>query len=242
VAGETNFDSSTGTIMFWMRTSGLANPGGNPATLFDRLNKNGCILVQNADGSLLFEAQSGGVVAAVANTAAMVADNHWHHVAIVFDQSPTGPLSGLLAFYIDGAPDDVTTIGSSWSWQPGQEIELGLSHDTNAWQAFNGSMDDVRYYNRGLLAPEIILAEGGALVDTNALVMQLDFATAPSSGLTLTWHCTDTVLQSADQVNGPYSDLPGAASPYNVSAQKTAKFYRYRGHAPVVVNSNPYLM
>jgi hypothetical protein len=49
-------------------------------------------------------------------------------------------------------------------------------------------------------------------------------------------------LQSADAVNGPYTDLVGAASPYNVGVQKAAKFYRYRGHTPVVINSNPYLM
>ena len=81
------------------------------------------------------------------------------------------------------------------------------------------------------------------VVDTNALVMQLNFTTAPGLGLALTWQCPNAVLQSADSVNGPYTDLAGAVSPYNVSVQQTAKFYRYRAqHAPVVVIANPYLM
>jgi hypothetical protein len=50
------------------------------------------------------------------------------------------------------------------------------------------------------------------------------------------------VLQSADVVTGPYTDVVGAASPYSVSVLKSAKFYRYRGHTPVTVVSNPYLM
>jgi hypothetical protein len=122
-------------------------------------------------------------------------------------------------------------------------LELGLSHDTNSWQAYNGLMDEVRFYNRALAAGEITSAYSGALVDTNALVMQLSFTTAPGAGLALTWQCPNAVLQSADSVNGPYTDLPGAASPYNVSVQQTAKFYRYRTqHTPVVIIANPYLM
>ena len=32
---------AAGTIMFWMRSSGVADPNGNPATLFDRLSGTG---------------------------------------------------------------------------------------------------------------------------------------------------------------------------------------------------------
>jgi hypothetical protein len=104
-------------------------------------------------------------------------------------------------------------------------------------------MDDVRFYNRALTANEITSAYGGALVDTNALVMQLNFTAAPGPGATLTWQAPNSVLQSADLVQGPYTDVPGAVSPYNVGVQKTAKFYRYRAqHTPAVIISNPYLM
>ena len=67
VAGETNFDSTAGTIMFWMRSSGLADPSGNPATLFDRLSGNGgatssgngIAIAQDSDGSVELQIGSG---------------------------------------------------------------------------------------------------------------------------------------------------------------------------------------
>ena len=145
---------------------------------------------------------------------------------------------------MDGQPDagGSSSIGP-WSWpSPSQELELGLSHDTNSWQAYNGLLDDVRFYNRVLTSTEVASAFTGALVDTNALVMQLNFTAAPGSGINLTWQCPDAILQSANSVNGPYTDLPGAVSPYSVSVQSAAKFYRYRGHTPLVIVANPYLM
>ena len=241
VPGLTNFDSSAGTIMFWMRSSGLADPLGNPAMLLDRLSTpgaNGCVIVLNADGTLTTKAFAGDVANPVGNlgTTTVLNDNRWHQVALVYDQSAS------LNFYIDGVPNNNAPVGSPWTWPTGQELEWGLSHDTNSWQAYNGLMDDVRFYDRGLSDTEVASAYSGALVDTNALIMQLNFTAAPGLGMTLTWKCPDAVLQSADAVNGPYTDLVGTASPYNVGAQKAAKFYRYRGHTPIVINSNPYLM
>jgi hypothetical protein len=245
VAGETNFDSTTGTIMFWMCSGGLANLNTNvDATLFDRLSGtdysgNGCVVAQDNDGTVSFNNALNGVANVnISTVSTTLSDNRWHHVALTYDQSGANPL----IFYIDGKLDTSENIGS-WSWQTGQELELGLSHDTTSWQPYNGLMDDVRFYNRALSSSEITLAYGGALVDTNALVMQLNFTAAPGAGTKLTWQCPGAVLQSADSVNGPYTDLPGAASPYNVSVQQAAKFYRYRAqHTPVVINSNPYLM
>lgn len=244
VAGVTNFDSSTGTIMFWMRSSGMADPLGNPPSLFDRKSGtaskgNGCIIQQNPDGSLFFEAfASGNEVAGVPTSP--VSDNNWHHVAAVYDQAITGSLGGLV-IYIDGQPAGSSSLSADWSWQSGQEIELGSSHDAASYQPYNGLMDDVRFYNRALTNSEILAAYGGALVDTNALVMQLNFTAAPGAGTTLTWQAPDAVLQSADSIKGPFTDVPGAVSPYNVGLQQTAKYYRYR-RAPSIIISNPYLM
>jgi hypothetical protein len=242
VPPNTSFNSSTGTISFWMRSSGLADPGGNPATLFDRLNKSGCVIVQQADGTLLFQPEVSGAPAGSVVTTNVLSDNRWHHVAIVYDQSTTGPFSGAMSIYIDGQFDTGSAVGFDWSWVSGQEIELGLSHDTTSWQAYQGLLDDVRVYNRVLSGTEIASLHTGAIVDANALVMQLNFTSAPEQGISLHWQCSDAVLQSADSVTGPYTDVVGAASPYNVSVLKSAKFYRYRGHTPVTVVSNPYLM
>ena len=245
VAGEPSFDSTAGTIMFWMRSSGVADPFGNPATLFDRLsgtgNGSGVVVVQDPDGTVRFQVGGSGSTVGILTTAATPgADNRWHQVAVVFDQTATTPTM----FYVDGHPDasGSSSIGP-WTWPTNSQVlDLGLSHDTDSWQAYDGLLDDVRYYNRVLNATEIASAYTGALVDTNALVMQLNFTMAPGLGINLTWQCPDAILQSADSVNGPYVDLPGAVSPYSISTQGAAKFYRYRGHTPKVIVANPYLM
>jgi hypothetical protein len=242
VSPNTAFNSSTGTISFWMRSSGLADPAGFPAALFDRLNKNGCVIAQQANGTLLFEPQAGGSPVGAVTSTNVPSDNRWHQVAVVYDQSTTGPFTGVLSIYIDGQFDSSSVVSSDWSWVVDQEIELGLSHDTNSWQAYQGLLDDVRVYNRVLSGTEIASLHTGAIVDTNALVMQLNFTTAPGEGVTLHWRCGDAVLQSADSVTGPYTDVVGVASPYSVSVLKSQKYYRYRGHTPVTVISNPYLM
>src|ERR1051326_1722339 len=242
VPPNTSFNSSTGTISFWMRSSGLASAGGNPAMLFDRLNTNGCAIVQNADGTVMFQAGISNLFDGSVTTTNMLSDNRWHHIAVTFDQSTTGPFTGAMSIYVDGQFDSSSLAFADWFWKPDQEIELGLSHDTNSWQAYQGQMDDVRVYNRVLSGSEIASLRTGAIVDANALGVQLNFTTAPGQGITLRWQCGDAVLQSADSVAGPYTDVVGAASPYSVSVLKSAKFYRYRGHTPLTIISNPYLM
>lgn len=237
VPGATSFDTTNGTVMFWMRSSGLANPAGKPGTLFDRLiNGKGCVLVQNADGTLAFSDNGGKDPFATTGT---VSDNKWHHVALTFSQAAG---SGQIAIYIDGTQNALTFSVNGWQWPTGQELEFGLSHDTASWQAFNGLMDDVRVYNRILTDTEVASAFTGALVDTTALTLRLNFDTAPVPGVTLRWNAPDAILQGADVITGPYSDISGASSPYSISAQKANKFFRYHGHSPTNVVSNPYLM
>jgi hypothetical protein len=189
ISGSTNFDSSTGTLMFWVRSAGLNDSGGKPATLFDRQNGNGMIVVQNSDGTLELKTSQSAVDLSSGN----VSDDKWHHIAATYDQSA----SGQMILYVDGQLATSGANGAAWSWQTGQEIELGLSHDTNSWQALNGLMDDVRLYNRVLTQAEITSAFGGALVDTNALVLRMNFDSAPAAGVTLNWLTADAILQSA---------------------------------------------
>jgi hypothetical protein len=79
-------------------------------------------------------------------------------------------------------------------------------------------------------------------VDTTALTLHLNFDTAPVSGVTLQWLCPDAILQSADSVAGPFTDVPGAVSPRPTGVRTGVKFYRYRGHTPITIVANPYLM
>lgn len=236
VPAGTDFDSSTGTIMFWMKSSGAT--GTNPASLFDRRNPAGCVLALGTNGSIQFQASAGNQNQ-FSSTSTTLGDNNWHLVTLIYDQA----VNGEVDIYIDGNLDDNNFNSDAWSWQAGQELEFGLSHDTAQWQPYNGSLDDIRFYNRALTAAEVAsVFSSGDLVDTNALVMRLNFDAAPTSGVTLRWQSPDVILQSADSVNGPFVDVPAVSSPYSTAARGAKKFYRYHGHIPGTVLSNPYLM
>jgi hypothetical protein len=53
---------------------------------------------------------------------------------------------------------------------------------------------------------------------------------SPGGAVTITW--VSGVLQQADDVLGPYSDVPGATSPWPVGGSAPQKFYRVRGTGP----------
>lgn len=238
IPGTANFDSSAGTIMFWMRSAGTTTNGGIGAALLDRRTDNG---TNSGSGIIMVQQDNGTIFTSVALSAndmvstKSISDNKWHHIALVFDQNNANSI------YIDGTLDASTGNAAPWPWPTGQEIELGRSHDS-AWEAYNGLMDDFRFYNRILTDPEIAsIHTSGALVDTTALQVRLNFDATPVHGITITWQCPDGVLQSATNVAGPYTDVPSATSPYSVPSQSATKFYRYR-HTSQVIVSNPYLM
>ncbi len=236
VQGETNFDATTGTVLLWIRSTGVT--GTNPAALFDRRNPNGCVLALGTNGTIQFQSSVGNENP-FSSVATNLADNNWHLVGLVYDQS----VSGEVDIYVDGQRDNLNFNSAAWSWQTGQELEFGLSHDTTLWQPYNGLMDDIRFYNRALTPTEMAsVFSSGDLVDTNALVMRLNFDSAPGAGVTLRWQCPDAVLQSAASVLGPYTDVPSATSPYSTAVRGAGQFYRYHGHKASSVLSNPYLM
>jgi hypothetical protein len=237
VGGRTNFDSRYGTISFWMRSPAVS---GRSAILFDRRsgfgrNGGGASLALTSSGQVLFETDH---TANSVQSSATVADNKWHHIAVVFNQDAFN----YVTLYIDGATDNANFNNQGWNWVTAQEIELGCSHDTNSWQPYNGMLDDVRLYNRQLDSSEVASVRAGNLVDTNALVLRFNFDTAPQAGSILSWRCSDAILQSADSLNGPWADVPSATAPYLAVRRTSTKYFRYRGHIPVTIISNPYFM
>jgi len=224
LAPDPDFNSSQGTIMFWMRSAGTTGNGNFGAMLVDRRSNRGDVIVQGDDGTIFVQANGGNGTVNSFSTGA-VSDNGWHHIAYVYDQA------GATTIYIDGLQTMSQVTSAPWSWDPGQQIELGRSHDTY-WRAFNGQMDDFRIYNRILTGDEIAqVVSSDALVDTAALKVRFNFD-APPIGLTMRWlcgtlQCTDTLVG-----NGPgtgWTDVVNAASPYVVNPQAAAhRFYRVK--------------
>ncbi len=231
------FNVQTGALSFWFRSS--AAPA-SPAIVFDRRDGvqgsegSGLVILQTIGGNLEFQVGDG--TADDTTTTISVSDNKWHHIAYNFEQG-----GGVATIFIDGVQDATQTSANSWGWPSTREIELGLSHDP-AWLPFNGILDDFRLYSRKLTGGEIAsIHTSDAIVDSSALVLRLNFDAAPQNGLSISWLISGAVLQSADSVSGPYTDVVGATSPYGAAAQAQKKFYRYRNPTASVV-SNPFMM
>src|SRR5262249_29286201 len=137
-------------ITFWMRSAGTVTGAGDfGAMLVDRRSGRGDVIVQADDGTIFVQANDGNGTVNSFSTGA-VSDDHWHHIAYVYDQSA----SGFTTIYIDGVQSMTQAPMRPWSWDPAQRIELGRSHD-GFWRAFDGALDDFRIYNRILSAAEI---------------------------------------------------------------------------------------
>jgi hypothetical protein len=246
IAGLTNLDFPQGTVMFWMRSAGtMTNNGTQGATLFVRAAGAvscycgfwGLALVQNDNGTI--QVSWPEAPCQPLNSHRSVSDNQWHHLALVYDQA----VGGSLDLYIDGMLDAAGQNSGGCDYSGNEQIKLGFSSDA-PWGAYNGLLNDFRLYSRKLTALEIASAVGSdALVDTNALLLRWSFNAPPVSVISVTWPTDTTVLQSAPQATGPYSDVPLAALPYYLEAQSSPQFYRFRRTTlPAVIITNPYDM
>src|SRR5207247_2314097 len=115
VGAHPEFNSPTGTIAFWMKSTGNTGPGDFASILFDRrLGGNGDVITMKDDGTIFVQARGSGQSANSFTTQAAVNDGQWHHVAYVYDQAA----EGSIRIYIDGALSRSQTNSVEWSWPP----------------------------------------------------------------------------------------------------------------------------
>jgi hypothetical protein len=232
VQGSTNFNPATGTITFWMRSAGTDSSigGGVGAALFDQTTNsaqyagNDFIIIQEDGGNLFFNAPNGTLSVNSFTSSTTISDNKWHLVALTFDQSA----SGSATLYVDGVLDTTSPNDNAWGLPVGSPIQIGATSDST-YRPYNGLLDDVRFYSRELTGTEIVsIYNSDSLVDTTNLQMRLNFDAAPGVGYGLSWMLGGVVLQSATSAAGPYTDVIGATSPYNLTTTQGLRFYRYR--------------
>jgi hypothetical protein len=203
---DADFNSTTGTIMFWLRANApIPGPGAEAAMLFDRRTTNGTVITLNDGGSIFVQCHH----AANSLAAGYLPDNNWHHVAVTYDQSA----SGSLEIFIDGLSAGSQPNTTDWAWPTSQQLELGRSHDPY-WKALNGELDDFRIYNRVLTAAEIAsIQSSDAVVDPAALKVRYNFDTAPV-GTSLTWPVGSLQSSPSLGTTAVWTNVPGAVSPY----------------------------
>jgi len=78
-------------------------------------------------------------------------DDQWHHVAAVMRETESPNLHDDVTLYLDGVPAEVHDIGLLDLWP----IETGNELDVRIGRKFDGSLDDLRIYDRVLTDGEI---------------------------------------------------------------------------------------
>ncbi|HZJ17779.1 MAG TPA: LamG-like jellyroll fold domain-containing protein, partial [Chthoniobacteraceae bacterium] len=157
VPAHADYNGTTGTIMFWIKTAGNVADGGNVegAMLFDRRvgtsSGQGLILYLTDAGNLRIQPRtSGGATPNTLSSTATVKDDQWHHVALIFSVTN----GEACTFYIDGVASGTGNNTETWAFTTTQQIEIGRSHDP-FWRRFNGQFDDMRFYNVALTPEQI---------------------------------------------------------------------------------------
>jgi hypothetical protein len=160
------------------------------------------------------------------NTDYTFPDGEWHHVATIADGTS-------LKTYYDGKL--AGTGGSSTTdYGPVATFNVhigggGVFDGTGNW--FTGQIDEVAIFDKAIPAERVAAhykagKEGGELPPTE----ESKFISIRVSGTDVIFEWTGTgVLQVADLVTGPWTDVLNASTPRTVStAGATAKYYRFK--------------
>jgi len=141
------------------------------------------------DGTTLSVLTSGGTV----SPSTTVASNTWAHVVLTHDGS------GNFSLYVNNSPV-FTNVSRTSNLNSGQNILLG---DTTVWNKFNGSIDQVRIFNKALNSTEVTTLYNETACSTNPLE-NVDFHYDPttlSDGAVTAWSDSGAIGRSLDLVS-----------------------------------------
>lgn len=146
-----NFGSSTDfTFAAWIKAREIQP---KDPMIFGRRNPdphNGYLFFINSyyDGKLAVQLNDGTWTNYLA-TSGDLRDDTWHHVVA------TGDRSGYLTFYVDASQKGQHDISTKGNIDSTRNVFIGWEEQNPAVTYFNGTIDDVRMYNRALSAEEI---------------------------------------------------------------------------------------
>lgn len=143
------------TLSAWVKLDNLIDYYfivGKQPTGTSRTNYPGNYIFRTAlsDGHLQFLHQTGTAdneYSAYSSTSGIAA-GAWHHVSVTLAEG------GNVNFYIDGSPEGTVPQVGMFGLINDEPVRIGTRKD--AWSYFDGSIDDVRIYDRALTAGEIL--------------------------------------------------------------------------------------
>ena len=137
-------NSSVISVSLWFKTAGhsgtatLINNGGANS------GETGYFLGLNSNGTIKFEAGTGTV-----NGTVNYADSNWHQIVLTLN-------SGAYNIYVDGNTTPVITGSGAFTTTATRPTWIGqFSYTASNLEFFNGSIDQVRVFNKAISAAEV---------------------------------------------------------------------------------------
>jgi len=202
---ETDRLAGTGTWAFWIKTDGVWGTNNsdikNRAVIMSRNDgsspRNGLFILQSPAIGGWLNVQAHNASAAVCSVSGPAArDNLWHHIVITYSRAK----GGQIVLYKDGIQKGSCTNSAAWNYNS-QPLRLGASPDM-FWEEWKGALDDVRIYDRVLLAPEIThLYNTGGSVNNSASAMTQE-ATLTTGDLVGHWKFDESSGTTASDSSG----------------------------------------
>jgi hypothetical protein len=141
--------------------------------------------------------------------------NRWAHLVATYDGTTK-------RFYVNGVEVGTSTAAFAVNDQSVLRFGGGAT-EGNGNYFFEGDVDEPAIYNKVLTPEQIILHYLGGITAAKAPSITL---ARQGANLTLTWGTGS--LESAGSVLGPWTAVANASSPYSVTPNQSARFYRLR--------------
>jgi hypothetical protein len=144
------------TLSAWIKTGSKTTSTKEIVGRWDGIEY-GYMLAMNQNSSdnkikiLLDKDVGGGSVDAARSSVNAVNDDKWHHIVGVYD----GP-NTRLDLYVDGVLSTASLEGTIPASISSQSRPIYIGNDNGSFRAYQGSIDDVRIYNRAISSTEVL--------------------------------------------------------------------------------------
>jgi hypothetical protein len=206
-----NGNSAPSSSYFWANSEYLPNS----AQSWDGINL-GNHPAYTSTGELLFGIYAGDWN--WAHSGVVPQSNTWYHVA------GTWGTNGI-NIYVNGA-----LTGNNPYTGPAPAFTKYNLIGRSSWpqSQIDGRVDEVEIFNRALSQGEIYaIYAAGPAGKCKPCNQEMLVSTNLGGSYVLTWPCGG-MLQSAPTLQGPWTDLPDAVSPYAMPACASNSFYRFK--------------
>jgi hypothetical protein len=187
---------------------------------------------QTADGALLFGTDNEQPE----TSTGLVTPGSWHLLTAAVNRT-----TGAIQFYVDGAPEALSGSGSggvSTDFPTNADMNLGRFNGGSF--PLNGIMDEARIHG-GIDDSNWVWADYQTVANnstfstystvSSTIVLPITLTIRVSGGQAiLSW--PGGTLQSSGNLNGPYSNVPEATSPYTNSISGAQQYYRVQAQIP----------